>query len=214
MKANIYVDGFNLYYGALRKTPYKWLNLLLLCQKLLPNREINRIRFFTALVTPLPHNPDTRNRQSAYLRALETIPGLTIHFGRFASHPQNWPAYPVTYPVSGEAPQMVRILRTEEKRSDVNLATLLFLDCVDDDFDEAVVISNDSDLALPIKYAVQRFGKTVGVINPQRYGKPSRELLQAASWSYRKINRSVLAASQFPDTVATPRGPVTRPPSW
>ena len=54
MKANIYIDGFNLYYGALRKTPYKWLNLLLLCQRLLPNRSIGKIRYFTARITPLP----------------------------------------------------------------------------------------------------------------------------------------------------------------
>ena len=214
MKANVYIDGFNLYYGALRKTPYKWLNLLLLCQRLLPNRSIGKIRYFTARITPLPHNQQAPDRQRDYLRALRTIPNLEIHLGRFASNPQNWPAYPLRYPVAGEAPQMVRILRTEEKRSDVNLATLLLIDCVDDEFDEAVVISNDSDLTLPIKYAVQRFGKTVGVINPQRYGKPSRELSQAASWTYKEINRSVLAASQFPDVVATPRGPVTKPPSW
>ncbi len=26
-KTHVYVDGFNIYYGAVRKTPYKWLDL-------------------------------------------------------------------------------------------------------------------------------------------------------------------------------------------
>ena len=214
MKANVYIDGFNLYFGSLKGTPYKWLNLLALCQRLLPNREINKIRYFTARVTPFPHNRQAPARQQDYLRALGTIPNLEIHFGYFVSRPQNWPIYPVIYPVPGGPPQTVQILRTEEKRSDVNLATLLLMDCVDDGFDEAVVISNDSDIALPIEYAVKRFGKTTGVINPQQSGKPSRELLRVANWSYRSINLSVLAASQFPGVVTAGRARIRKPPSW
>lgn len=214
MKANIYVDGFNLYFGSLKGTPFKWLNLLAMCQRLLPDREINRIRFFTARVAPMPYNPDARNRQGAYLRALATIPGLTIHWGRFSSNPAYAPVFPLTYPSPNRPARTVRVLKTEEKRSDVNLATLLLMDCVDDVFDEAVIISNDSDLLLPIEYAIGRFGKTVGVISPHRRRSFSIELRRAATWSYPEINRSVLAASQFPDVVATSRGPVTKPPSW
>ena len=214
MKTNVYIDGFNLYFGALKGTPYKWLNLLALCQRLLLNREINRIRYFTARITPLPHNPDAPDRQDAYLRALATIPELTIHWGRFSSNPAYAPVFPLTYPSPNHPARTVRVLKTEEKRSDVNLATLLLMDCVDDVFDEAVIISNDSDLLLPIEYAIRRFGKTVGVISPHRRRSFSIELRRAATWSYPEINRSVLAASRFPDVVATPRGPVTKPPSW
>ena len=109
---------------------------------------------------------------------------------------------------------MAQVLRTEEKRSDVNLATLLMLDCVDDAFDEVVVISNDSDLALPIDYAVKRFNKTAGVINPQRYGKPSIELSKVATWTYKKINPSVLSHSQFASVVKVGSGQVAKPTSW
>ena len=52
MKANVYIDGFNLYYGALRGTAYKWLNLSAMCQRLLPGRSIGRIRYFTAKLKP------------------------------------------------------------------------------------------------------------------------------------------------------------------
>lgn len=214
MKANVYIDGFNLYYGSLRGTPYKWLDLLLMCQMLLPNRNIGRIRFFTARITSQPHNPLAPERQGLYLRAIRTIPNLSIHLGRFSSTPTRAPAFPLVYPYPNGPAQTVRILKTEEKRSDVNLATLLLVDCVDDDFDEAVAISNDSDLMLPIEYAVDRFGKTVGVINPHRRNRVSGELVRAASWSFKEINQSVLAASQFPDVIADAHGQITKPSTW
>ena len=34
--ANVYVDGFNLYYGALKGSPYKWLDVDALFRTLLP----------------------------------------------------------------------------------------------------------------------------------------------------------------------------------
>ena len=212
--ANVYIDGFNLYYGSLKKTSFKWLDLLALCQRLLPNRSIGRIRYFTARIKPLPHDQQAPARQNDYLRALSTLPNLTIHYGQFVSRSQTWPVDPLTYPISGGLPQMAQVLRTEEKRSDVNLATLLMLDCVDDAFDEVLVISNDSDLALPIDYAVKRFNKTAGVINPQRYGKPSIELSKVATWAYKKINPSVLSHSQFASVVKVGSSQVTKPTSW
>ena len=214
MIANVYIDGFNLYYGSLRKTPYKWLNLLAMSQQLLANRTIARIRYFKARIKPLPHDKGAPARQNNYLRALGTIPNLTIHYGYFVSRQQNWPAYPLTYSAPASPPQMTQILRTEEKRSDVNLATLLLIDCVDDAFDEAIIVSYDSDLTLPIEFAVNRFGKTVGVINPQRYGRPSGALSKAASWTRKAINPSVLAGSQFPTTVNAGKAQITKPASW
>jgi len=34
-RTNIYVDGFNLYYGAAKNTPFKWVNLAALCATVL-----------------------------------------------------------------------------------------------------------------------------------------------------------------------------------
>lgn len=38
MRTYVYVDGFNLYHGVLKKTKYKWLDLKALFQKLLSNQ--------------------------------------------------------------------------------------------------------------------------------------------------------------------------------
>jgi hypothetical protein len=70
MKTVVYVDGFNLYYGAVKETPYKWLNIHKLCQLLLPKNQIIKIKYFTALVTARPTDMDQPNRQQIYLRAL------------------------------------------------------------------------------------------------------------------------------------------------
>ena len=54
MKANVYVDGFNLYYGAVKGTPYRWLDIAAMCRLLLPHDQINQIKYFTALINPRP----------------------------------------------------------------------------------------------------------------------------------------------------------------
>jgi hypothetical protein len=56
---------------------------------------------------------------------------------------------PLASPVPG-GPTTVRVLKTEENGSDVNLATYLLSDAYEQVFEKAVVISNDSDLCTPI----------------------------------------------------------------
>ena len=207
---NVYIDGFNLYYGSLKGNPtLKWLNPAEMCRILLPNREIHRIRYFTARISPLPHDPQAPHRQSIYLRALETIPNLTIHLGEFARRRANLPL------ADKDPTEIVTVIKMEEKRSDVNLATYLLVDCFDGEFDEAVVISNDSDLTLPIKMVSERFGKRVGTINPSPRKKGiSRALIAATDFQVEAINRRALADSQFPDVLSDARGEFHRPPRW
>ena len=85
MRTNVYIDGFNLYNRAVKDTSHKCLDLSKLCQSLLPRHEIHRIRYFTALVHARPNDPQAPQRQQIYLRALKTIPNLTMEFGQFRS---------------------------------------------------------------------------------------------------------------------------------
>jgi len=216
-KANVYIDGFNLYRGRLRDTPFKWLDLGALCIALFPRLAINRIRYFTAAVMAYGHDPQAPTRQDVYLRALATIPNLTVHKeGWFASYPQLLPQFPLAHTRGlSQPPNCVQILKNEEKRTDVDLATHLLIDCFSNDFDEAVVISNDADLVLPIEMVKTRFGKQIGVVNPHRRHKMSGHLARAASYHRPSINNSVLAACQFPDPVTDASGrQIAKPPSW
>jgi hypothetical protein len=74
LKTYVYVDGFNLYYGALRKTQYKWLDLEKLCSVILKNTAFEKIKYFTAKVSPRPNDPDQAVRQQVYFRALAIAP--------------------------------------------------------------------------------------------------------------------------------------------
>jgi hypothetical protein len=91
MATNVYVDAFNLYDGCLKGTPYRWLDLSAHCRRLLPKDRINRIRYFTATISARPDNPDAPQRQQVCLRALETIPWLSLHYGHYLSHVTRMP---------------------------------------------------------------------------------------------------------------------------
>lgn len=203
LKTNVYVDAFNLHYGCLRKTPYRWLNLAELCARILPKNQIHRIRYFTALVTPRPSDPQQRNRQEIYIRALRTIPNLTVHTGRYLTSKVRM--------MSANGLGTVEVLKSEEKGSDVNLASYLLIDAYRSDCDIAVIVSNDSDLVFPIEHIKQQVGKVIGILNPR--SRPSRELFPLANF-YRQIRPGVLAASQFPDSLTDAHGVFHKPPSW
>jgi uncharacterized LabA/DUF88 family protein len=202
-RTNIYVDGFNLYYGALKRTPHKWLDVAAMCRRILPKTAINRIRYFTAIIDG-SRDAGAPLRQQIYIRALETTPNLTVHRGFFLTKVV-W-ARSATPP-----PPTVRIFKTEEKGSDVNLATYLLLDAFRGDYDQAVLISNDSDLCEPIKVVQKEFGLPVGIINP--HSRPAAELLKVACF-WRSLRPSTVAASQFPQALTDRIGPFSRPPGW
>ena len=203
---NVYVDAFNLYYGCLKGTPYRWLDLGALCRRLLPKDEIKRIRYFTATVSARPDNPHAPQRQQVYLRALETIPGLSIHYGHYLSHVTRMP---LARPRRGA--RSVEVMKTEEKGSDVNLATFLLLDAFKSDCQVAVVISNDSDLKLPIEVAQHELGLRVGVVNPHPPERRSRALQPTF---FKQIRTSALAACQFSPVLRDTRGEIRKPSRW
>jgi hypothetical protein len=83
-RTKVYVDSWNLYFGSLKGTPYRWVNIAEMARLSLPaHYRINRIRFFTARVSARPNNPQTPVRQDTLSRALRTLPNLTMHFGQF-----------------------------------------------------------------------------------------------------------------------------------
>lgn len=207
MKTNIYIDGFNLYYGALKGTPYKWLNVAKLRQLLLPNNQTHSIKYFTATVTDRPNDLDQSRRQQKYFRALETIPNLKIILGHFLTQK-------CVMPLAGQAaghPKFVKVIKTEEKGSDVNLAVHLLNDAHKRDYEVAVLITNDSDLLEAIRIVRYELHLPVGILNP--YPRPSHSLQQHASF-IKTIRKGVLAASQFPDTLVDANGTFRKPASW
>lgn len=217
MRAHIYIDGFNLYYGLVRGTPYKWLDLCKLCSRCLPHDTILKVRYFTAPVQSRPDDPSKDQRQQTYFQALRTLPELEIHLGSFLSNVVSMPlAHP---PVGGR--RFASVIKTEEKGSDVNLAAYLLLDGFRNAYDVAVVVSDDSDLIEPIRIVRQELGLKVGVLNPRQVVNPisskkrtSRELRKVSSF-YRHIDPAHLPHCLLPDIVLDrDGGTITKPPAW
>lgn len=206
-KVIVYIDGFNFYYGAVKGTPYKWVNLDTMCRLLLPNYQDIKIKYFTARIIPRPQDPGQPGRQEAFLRALWTLPNMEIIFGTFLSHTRSKPIA-ASLP---DDPQYVDVLITEEKGSDVNIATYLIHDAHLGHYELAVLVSNDSDLAEPLRIVREELNLRVGLLNPHK--KPSRELLKYATF-YKAIRKGVLAASQFPPVMRDAKGEFRKPSTW
>ena len=95
--------------------------------------------------------------------------------------------------------------------SDVNLASMLLADGFRGLSEVAVVISNDSDLVLPIKIVRDELELPVGVVNPR--GRPSRQLREVSSF-FKQIRPGLLKQSQFPDTIEDEQGTISKPAAW
>jgi len=206
MKTFIYVDGFNLYYRAVKGTPYKWLDVDSLCQKLLPKAQILRINYYTARVTARPHDPDQPTRQNIYFRALKTISHLEIIEGAFLSKP-------TTLPLEADPTKFARVIKTEEKGSDVNLAAHLVNDGHLKRYEQAVVITNDSDLAEPIRIVRDELKLPIGILFPSKYLNPQLKNVSTPNFT-KPIREGVLKTSQFPKVLKDNVGTFHKPPTW
>jgi hypothetical protein len=224
-KANVYVDGFNLYGGALyRTTGCKWLNLRALSQQLFPNLNIQTIKYFTADIAACPGDPGASGRQRVYWRALRTDPDLHIVKGRFfRSNKRKLLAKPLpkgncTESDCPKGSTKAEVIILEEKMSDVNLATHLLKDGFLGSYDVAIVITNDTDLCEPIRVVRDVIKKQVVVVRPvsSAWRKPATGLAQVAS-TVKDIDRGrlpLIRSSQFPDQMQDAKGAFQKPASW
>jgi uncharacterized LabA/DUF88 family protein len=203
----VYVDGFNFYYGQLKGTPWKWLNLEPLFHHVLgKHHNLVGIEYFTARVQPNARDPDVHMRQSAWFHAQQHVsPMVNIHYGHFLRHR-------VLMENADPPPARVPVWKTEEKGSDVNLALHVLNDAWMGRYDCAVVVSNDSDLATALAMVKTHHKKKIGIITP---GAPIRK----TSWALEKqadfvrtIRSSALRKAQLPETI--PGTGLHKPAGW
>jgi uncharacterized LabA/DUF88 family protein len=204
-----YIDGFNLYYGALRGTPYKWLDLHRMCELVVPHgHQITLIKYFTAYVKPTPADPTVDRRQKSFLTALRAYrPAIERVFGRFTI------GEATVEPLDPALPRRVRGRKPSEKGTDVNLAVHLLHDAWHNRYDVALVVSNDTDLEEAIRLVRTDCGKKVGLVPPVCVGnrKVSDRLLRVTDFQ-RELRPATLAAAQLPNPIPGTR--LHKPPTW
>lgn len=207
LTCNVYIDGFNLYYGAVKGTPYKWLDLAGLVAAYAPaGCTVGKISYYTALVGNVG-DANAPVRQQVYLRALRTLPNFSITLGHFLTKTVSMR---LANPPAG-AKKFASVIRTDEKGSDVNLASHLLLDAFKSRCNAALVVSNDSDLLEPIRIARREFGIRVGILCPRK--KVAVVLGREADF-VKYIRSGALAANQFPATMTDATGTFTKPATW
>jgi len=169
---------------------------------------VRLVRYFTAAVKPVEWDPSQHLRQGAYLRALDSLPGVSVHKGSFS----RWKVRRPLVNAPSEGPRTALVWDTKEKGSDVNLATYLLLDAFEESYDTAVVISDDSDLLEPVRVVRERLRKRVGVVRVRTdrgsvfRGKVDL-LIEARAWHFEQ--------AQLPDEVELASGTlVHRPATW
>lgn len=204
-KANVYIDGFNLYYGAVKGSPYKWLDLGALCHRMLPNDTVQSISYFTAIVSARPYDLNLSIRQQMYLRALKTVGNLKIIYGHFLTHSCHMVL------TGSNPPKKVWVDKTEEKGSDVNIASHLLRDGYNRAFEVAVLVTNDSDLVEPARMVRHELKLPVGILNPHQHH--SVVLKNEASFM-KRIRQADVSACQFPNVMADSKGQFHKPSTW
>jgi NYN domain len=219
MRTIVYVDGFNLYYGALKgHKGTRWLDLLALSKRLLPANDIVGIAYCTAFVRPRPGNPDQLKRQKLYIAALKTIPCLRVYKGAYIPLVKRRPLASPQPGQTSQWPTAALFHDSEEKGSDVNLATRLLVEAYNGRYEAAAIISNDGDLKMPVGVVRNELGLPVTVINPHKPKKRSMALSPnplPRNAKYIQLRHSDVVACQFPTTLTTASGKrITRPARW
>ncbi|MGP5179247.1 NYN domain-containing protein [Psychrobacter aquimaris] len=210
----VYIDGFNLYYRALKANKqFRWLDLEALCKNILPDdSNIKKINFYTARVSSKIDN-DAPRKQQIYFKALKTSEIVEVIFGefrirnKFAKLTEPLTFRPKLKQVITPKPNFVSVSVAEEKGSDVKLGVHLVRDGFQGKYQRAVVITNDIDLAEPIKIVKEELNLEVILLKPN--SQPLATLDKNATRTI-LIETTHLANSQFPDEI----GGTKRPSTW
>ncbi len=213
-RTTVYIDGFNLYYGALKGTPYKWLNIQTLWDRVLSSvYQVAAVKYFTAKVADSPQNPGIAQRQQTYLDAVaENCPRVEAFKGDYSRKRKRMEH-------ASPPPDTVEVWCNKEKGSDVNLAVHMLNDAWKDACDVAVVVSNDADLLTAVELTAAR-GKEVVLIVPGHNHKktPKRRPLselKGAAHHTRMLRDSALGQSQLPNPIQKKGGGIiSKPVGW
>lgn len=209
MHTVVYIDAFNLYHGRLEDTPYRWLDIVAFARAIAPPKNtVEHVHLFSGEVTKSPPNDPFRHvRQATYFRALSTLPDLSLHKTRFVTHIKT---RRLVTPLP-DGTTHVQVYITEEKEADVLLGAHLVADAFRNQYEAAIVVTNDSDLRGPVELVRRYTGKPVGVSNP--FGGTYPDMI-VGQFRCRPITPSLLGRCQLPAKGIDAAGSFGKPASW
>lgn len=230
MRTAIYIDGYNLYYGRLRGTEYKWLDVVSLFSQIVrsiePSSQVVAVKYFTApaLTKFARHGEDSMRAQNDYHRALESkYPNIFTKV--LGSHVYEKDGTLLPIYVEGQPydkTNTVKVWRLVEKKTDVNLAMGMYRDASKGLIDHLVLVSNDSDAEPVLEALVEDCPSVkIGLIMPLSYpddtkkGRPaSTGLSKLADWTRSYVRDDELKNALLPEQVPTRKKPAKKPAHW
>ena len=218
MRTIAYIDGYNFYYGLLRKSQYKWLDVYALFrdQALNQSSDLVEVRYYTApMLGKMSDDLESPIRQRRYLQALRKMHpiGLTLIEGRIVA---STPFQRLIFPIP-EAPhlQKVQVLDFNEKKTDVNIASDMINGAWLKTYDQAVLCSNDSDLEGALRSIKEHHPHIrIGLVAPISGDDPrkiSSDLARFSDWK-KILSATHLSRSQLPDRI--PSSHLSKPAAW
>ncbi|MBV1874553.1 MAG: NYN domain-containing protein [Gammaproteobacteria bacterium] len=226
MDTIVYIDGYNLFYGRLRNSPYKWINPFKLLQLILNNQDpsfnLIKVKYFTSPVKAkfASHGDEASKAQNAYHRAITFCHNddVEIVFGYHTVERGTPPKF--QSPI--DKTDRVDVWNFEEKQTDVNIALHMYRDAIRGHFGQQVLVSNDSDLELALKFIKEETPEiTLGLVIPR--AKPtankkgravSASLSKHTDWCRKYIFDEECEAAQFPEKIPTKKKPIIKPCYW
>lgn len=218
MRTIVFVDGYNLYYGMLRRSPHKWLDVFTLFHDhaLDPEADVIEVRYYTAPVLgKMCDDPLSPQRQRTYIQALRKFhpQRIVIIEGKMtASQPFQRLVRPIP-----EAPALglVQVYQFDEKRTDVNLASDMMVAAWTHACEQIVLCTNDSDIeaalaAIRAHCPHVRLGIAAPIPGDDHRRIPVR-LARHAHWT-KTLKRMHLALSQLPPKI--PGTSIYKPAAW
>lgn len=208
-RVSFFIDGFNVYHALNASSPnpknpsnnirkyrkFLWLNYIDFAKRYVRKQDtLADVFYFTAIAHWLKNAP---RRHEVFISAVMDA-GVRVILGKFYEKDD-------FCRVCGNA-----FVRHEEKQSDVNLAIHLLKEAVNDTYDQAWVVSADTDIIPAIRAVKAMYPKKrIGVLFP--FNRNSYELKQYAD-IYRFTKLGDYSQCQLPDPYTTSKGIVLKKP--
>ena len=218
---------------------WRWLDIrglvtdLVAAQAGWAGAHVERIVYCTARISGATQ-PGSALDQDVYLKALIAANSVDhIEYGNYITGvkykplatkgPNGGPPIITTpgWPIKVQAPLgtsqpdaifMASVLHQEEKGTDVNVASHLLMDVLERRVDAVVVVSNDSDLKLPVHTARARV--PVGHVNPRTTNFAGDLAGRSTDGVGNHWWRKLQAADYTRHQLADPAGRYTKPAGW
>lgn len=224
----IYLDGYNFYYGRLKDTDFKWLDIVKLFEKhiipsQIPRTEVILVKYFTSPVLSnfSSHGVMGMQSQQNYHRALQALYPTKLEIIKGYHQPEavHMPKYHGNGPV--DKSDSHKVWKLNEKLTDVNIALHLYRDASLGKCDAQVVCSNDTDLEPAFSMIREdNFPVEIGLVIPTQLLKgglhrpPNKNLSDLSNWTRSHINDQELIDSQLPEKIPTKKKPIIKPDYW